>query len=221
MTEPPTLIAIACVIAFAINLVPAFMPSTWMVLAFFYLRFDLPLFPLTVSGAVASGAGRYFLARGSGALKHRFFQRRASDIDALGDVLARHRNYVVVIVFLYALLLPLPTNTLFVAAGLAGVPLLWMVAGFWAARMIADTFWVWTASAAFDTLGDLFAGAVTSWPAALLQAAGIGLIVVFYRLPWGKWLERYTGRAAKAVAGGTESSRPGPHGAGSRRQARK
>ena len=40
-----TLLAYA--IAFVINIVPAFMPSTWMVLAFFHIQFDLPILPLT------------------------------------------------------------------------------------------------------------------------------------------------------------------------------
>ena len=54
-----TLLAYA--ITFFINIIPAFMPSTWMVLAFFHIQFDLPILPLTLGGALFSGLGRIVL----------------------------------------------------------------------------------------------------------------------------------------------------------------
>ena len=54
---------LAYVIAFVIDIVPAFMPSTWIVLAFFHIQFDLPILPLTLGGALFSGFGRIVLAR--------------------------------------------------------------------------------------------------------------------------------------------------------------
>src|SRR5438477_600461 len=50
--------------ALIINLMPAFMPPTWSVLALFRITTGAPLLPLTVGGAAASAAGRVALAAG-------------------------------------------------------------------------------------------------------------------------------------------------------------
>ena len=47
--------AAAMAIIFLINLSPGFMPSSWMVMAFFYIQFGLPLVPLCIAGAIVSG----------------------------------------------------------------------------------------------------------------------------------------------------------------------
>lgn len=176
---------------FAINLVPAFMPSSWMVMAFFYIQFDLPLLPLTLIGALVSGLGRLVLARGSTFVKRRFMRSRAEELDELGAFLEQRHRWLAPTAFLYALT-PLPTNTLFVAAGLAEVRLVWVLAGFWSARMIADTFFVWTTDRVFSSIGDVFEGAFGSWLAVALQSMSVVSIVLLYRLPWARWLRRWT-----------------------------
>ncbi|MBI2724154.1 MAG: hypothetical protein HYX50_03735 [Chloroflexi bacterium] len=188
MIEAAGWIALALVIAFLINLAPAFMPSTWMVLAFFFVRFDLPLLPLTVSGAIVSGLGRLVLARVSGALGRRASGRRR-DMEALGRYLDRHRRIVGPATFAYVLT-PLPSNNLFIAAGMTGVSLGWVLAGFWAGRIIADTFWVWTTDRAFQSFGDLFRSPIGGPLAIALQLLSLLSVALLYRLPWGRWLRR-------------------------------
>src|SRR4029079_2254722 len=85
---------VAFALVFVINLVPAFMPSSWMVLAFFYIRFDLPLLLLTVGGAIVSVFVRLVLAKGSPAFRRRFMREREVDLDDLGAFLDERRNYV-------------------------------------------------------------------------------------------------------------------------------
>jgi hypothetical protein len=198
MLEAALWICAALALVFVINLVPAFMPSTWMVLAFFYIKFDLPLVVLTVSGALVSGLGRLALARGSSAFRRRFMRGREPDLDELGGFLDEHRRVVAPAVFLYALS-PLPTNNLFIAAGMAGVNIAWVLAGFWSARIIADTFWVWTTHAAFDNLGDLLERGVNGPAAIALQLASVISIALLYMLPWARWLRRIArGGAARS-----------------------
>jgi hypothetical protein len=55
----------AYAVVFVVNLVPAFMPPTWSILAYFLIRFDLPLLPLAVGGALAASSGRCVLALAS------------------------------------------------------------------------------------------------------------------------------------------------------------
>src|SRR5207237_594758 len=119
-SETILLICAAMALAFAINLVPAFMPSTWMVMAFFYIKFGLPLLILTIGGAIASALGRILLAKASTLFKRRFMRSRESDLDELGEFLNERRTYVGPAVFAYSLT-PLPTNNLFIAAGMAEV----------------------------------------------------------------------------------------------------
>ena len=133
--ETVLLICAALALAFAINLVPAFMPSTWMVMAFFYIKFGLPLLILTVGGAIASALGRVVLAKASTLFKRRFLRSQESDLDELGEFLNEHRQYVGPAVFAYSLT-PLPTNNLFIAAGMAEVNMVAVVSGFIAARVI-------------------------------------------------------------------------------------
>jgi len=193
MVETVLLICAACALAFAINLVPAFMPATWMVLAFFYIRFDLPLLLLVLGGTLASAAGRTLLARGSTLFKRRFMIREQSDLDDLGAFLDRHRRYAGLAVFGYSLS-PLPTNNLFIAAGMVEIRLGWVVGGFIAARLFANTFLVWTTHAAFESLGGVFEGALSGPLALALEAMSVISIVLLYRLPWARWLRRLADR---------------------------
>jgi hypothetical protein len=101
---------VAClVLVFLINL----MPSTWMVLAFFHLKFDLPLVPLCVSGATVSGFGRLVLANGSDLVTNTFFKKKREALKLLGAFLEEKKPVLPLATFAYALT-PLPTNNLFV-----------------------------------------------------------------------------------------------------------
>jgi membrane protein YqaA with SNARE-associated domain len=177
----------AWAIALVINVVPAFMPPTWSVLAAFRIMAGAPLLPLTVGGASASALGRVGLA-----LLCRRFGDKLPETDrenarALGRFVNRHRRWREAIVFFYCLG-PLPSNPLFIAAGVGRVPLLPATIAFFAARAIADTFWVWSAGKVSDNLGDVFLKNVTSWQAAAIQLVALALVVLIFRLPWATWL---------------------------------
>ena len=188
----------AFALVLVINMVPAFMPSSWMVLAFFYIRFDLPLLVLTIGGALVSGLGRLALARGSAEFRRRFINGKEEDLRQLGAFLDHHRNYVAPATFAYTLT-PFPTNNLFIAAGMAGVNLTWVLAGFWAGRILADTFWVWTTHRVFDSIGDVFGTAVRGPIAIGLQLSSLVSVFLFYQLPWGRWLRRLTRHSRASV----------------------
>lgn len=194
----------ACLLAafaliFVINVVPAFMPASWMVMAFFYIQFDLPLLLLTLGGALCSGLGRMVLARGSRWLKRGYMHDRRADLDELGRFLDERRHAVGSTVFLYSLS-PLPTNNLFIAAGMTEVNLVWVLAGFWSARALADTFWVWTTDQVFDSLTQVFGNVYGSWFGIAFQLLGITSIALLYFLPWAKWLRRFTSKTNGAPA---------------------
>lgn len=205
MSEAVLWIGVALALALVVNLVPAFMPSTWMILAFFYITFDLPLLPLTIGGAVVSGFGRFLLAKGSDLIARRFMPGKQADLQELGLFLESRGHWLSPAVFLYALT-PLPTNNLFVAAGMVRVNLAWVLAGFWTSRIIADTFWVWTASQAFGDFDEIMSRALGNPLALAIQLAGVASIVLLYVLPWARWLNRLTRRPAAPVTDGRSAS---------------
>jgi hypothetical protein len=195
VTETIGLLAAAYALVFLINVVPAFMPSTWMLLAFFRIRYGLPLLALGIGGALISACGRFALAKGSGIFSRRFARGKASDLRELGAFLNDHRRHTGVAVFAYTLT-PLPSNNLFIAAGMVGVELLWVLAGFLGGRLIIDNVLVWTTDRAFAHFGNIFAGTFQSWQAVLLQMLSLLSIVVLYRLPWARWLRGFVKRAS-------------------------
>jgi uncharacterized membrane protein YdjX (TVP38/TMEM64 family) len=188
---------LAYAIAFVINLVPAFMPSTWLVLAFFHVKFDLPILPLTIGGALSSGLGRIVLARATTSFNRRFV-RRDSEIDEVKTYLEQRRNYVGLATFGYCLM-PLPTNSLFVAAGVVEVSLLRVMIGFWAGRILADTFYVWTTDRIFSSFGNVFEQYYDSWTVVLLQCVSLLGALLLILVPWPRWLLRWVNRRRDAT----------------------
>jgi membrane protein YqaA with SNARE-associated domain len=184
---------IAWGIALVINVVPAFMLPTWSVLAIIHVTSDQPLLLLTVGGAAASACGRILLALGSRGLGGHLPKKDRENAEALGELCNRHRRWREAIFFGYCLA-PLPSNPLFIAAGVGRVALLPVVLAFFAARAIADTFWVWTAGKISEGAGSLFKEQLTSWKAIVVQIAALLVVVMLFRLPWVRWLGARKGR---------------------------
>jgi len=174
------------------------MPSTWMVLAFFHIQFDLPILPLTLGGALFSGLGRIVLARVS-SLYTRHVRKRDKELDEIKTYLDRRRNRVGVATFLYCLL-PLPTNSLFVAAGMIDVSMLRVMIGFWAGRAIADTFYVWSTSKAFGSFGGVFEDYYNNWQAVAFQLLGLLGAAMLLFVPWPRWVFRWINRGEREEA---------------------
>lgn len=177
----------AWAITLIINIVPAFMPPTWSVLAVFHVTAAPPLLLLTIGGAAMSALGRATLSLLSRRFRGLLPESDRKNAAALGQFINRHRRWREPIVFGYCLG-PFPSNPIFIAAGVGDVPLLPVTAAFFLSRAIADTFWVWTAGHVANGLGGVFTEQLTSWQAIALQVVAIALIVLVFRLPWASWL---------------------------------
>ena len=117
-------------VVFAINLLPAFGPPTWAVLVFIRFQWqDVPAAALIVGGALAATAGRLALALGTRRLGGRLSPERRANLEALGHTLAKSKTGVAasLAVFVFS---PLPSAQMFMAAGLADVPLLPLAGAF-------------------------------------------------------------------------------------------
>ena len=181
------LFLLAQLVAFLINVVPAFMPPTWSVMAAFHVIGNLPILPLTLTSAATSALGRLVLAVGSEHGSHFLPEHDRENAIALGRWINKHRRWRDPIVFLYCLG-PFPSNPLFIAAGVGRIPLLPVTIAFAISRAIANTFWVWTAGAVSTNIGGQFTKQLTSWQSIVLQIAALAVVVLLFRLPWARIL---------------------------------
>lgn len=128
----------------AINLVPAFMPPTWIVLALLVAQYHLQIFAVIFIGVCAATIGRVLLSliarHFSGYFLHKPFFR---NYNHLGTFLTTHEHITIPIVFGY-MLSPISSASLFIMAGLARMKLRVIVLSFLLGRFVSYTFWVMT-----------------------------------------------------------------------------
>jgi membrane protein DedA with SNARE-associated domain len=173
-----------------VNTIPAFMPPTWALLAWAHLQEDVPVLPLALLGTAGATTGRFLLALASRTFGNRIIpQRWKKNISTLIDTIQSHKLGLASVVVL-------PTNQLFIAAGLARAPLLSLLVAFGVTRFASYVVWILVSDTAVTTLRDALQptfGDSASIFAAVLSF--VGLIVVM-QIDWGKVLRRFTPRKA-------------------------
>jgi len=208
-------------LAVGLNAVPAFMPPTWSVLAYFHLYQGLPVLPLAVVGALGATTGRAILALGSRAFGRRFIPAAwSANVEALVATLQSRPTLALPSLALFALG-PVPSNHLFVAAGLARAPLPPILAVFGAARFVSYLLWVSAANVADRSLREVFGSRVGVWGMVALQIAGFIVIILLMRVDWLRLLrgrfpitpppvKQNGGQLDEASAGYASEVRPTP-----------
>jgi hypothetical protein len=184
-------------VVFAINLMPAFGPPTWAVLVFMRFQWpDVPAVALIAAGALAATAGRLVLAVGTRRLGGRLPPERRVNLEALGQTLANSKTGVVAsfAVFVFS---PLPSAQLFMAAGLADLPLLPLAGAFLLGRTISYTGYVTAATAAQETVERLLSQGLTSPSVIAIQLAGLAALVLMIKIDWIKVIDRTRARIAR------------------------
>ena len=185
-----TWLAAAYGIAFVMNVIPGFMPATWTVLAFFYVRYHLPLLLLTVGGAASSSLGRLVLALATRRWGRNIVREKdRTELDIL-STWAEHRPawQIPLFVFVFSVVGVVPSNQLFLAAGLTSVRLRPVVLAFFAGRSISYTVSALAAAKVTYGLTGLMKNYWSSPSAWLIQLVSLALIVAFSRIPWSKVL---------------------------------
>jgi uncharacterized membrane protein YdjX (TVP38/TMEM64 family) len=170
-------------VVFGINLLPAFGPPTWAVLVFFRLESDLAPVPLVLVGAIAAACGRLVLAYGARAFRGRLSEQRIESLGAVHDTIAKSRRGTLAALALFALA-PLPSAQLFVAAGLLDEPIVRLTVAFFVGRLVSYALYVAAASAAKESLADIFGDAFTSPLGIALQVVMLALLVVLVKVDW-------------------------------------
>lgn len=173
---------------FGLNLFPAFAPPTWMALAF--IGFELPETNpvlLALVGAVAATLGRITLAKLSHVLlRNRLLsEAHLKNIDVIKERLEK-RAALTMGVFLFYAFSPLPSNFLFIAYGLTGLPLLRVALPFFIGRTVSYTFFIISGAAAgrrfpIDSVESVFFA--SSWFVAS-QVVVLGALYIFAHVNW-------------------------------------
>lgn len=192
-------------IIYALNLIPAFAPPTWMVLSL--IEFNYPMAsPLLLAGVGATAAmfGRLTLAKLSRVIiRQRLLSvQTRENIDAIKESL-EGRRALTAGVFLFYAFSPLPSNYLFIAYGLTALELKLIALPFFIGRFVSYAFWAFTASTAANHL-ILESGAASQYLSGyfiLSQLLFLGIMYGFTKLDWRallgdrrvRWLKRVPG----------------------------
>jgi hypothetical protein len=135
-------------LVYALNVIPAFAPPTWMV--FSLIGFRYPAHEgmlLALVGACAATLGRISLAKLAYVIvRGRFLSESTrANIEAIREKLEKRRKLTFG-VFLFYALTPLPSNYLFIAYGLTGMGLSLIAVPFFLGRVVSYRLWAFTAS---------------------------------------------------------------------------
>lgn len=184
------LLLLAWLCVFVINAMPAFMPPTWAVLAFLHFTFDVPVVPLAIGGAVAAAGGRTVLAIASRRASHLMSAERRDRLASLGRWLDRRASWAAPIAMLVYSFGPIPSNQLFIAAGLTRMSLGRITAAFLAGRLISYPLWIGVAHVAIQSVGQLFTERLANVPGLLLELGLIASVIAFTRIDWLRVIAR-------------------------------
>lgn len=183
-------------IVLGVNLMPAFGPPTWSIIALYTLNTDLKVPLLILVGAIAAAAGRFLLGHATRLLGSRFLPGRIRDnLDGARDALERNKRNAIIGLGLFALS-PVPSAQLFEAAGLAGVRLGRFTAAFFVGRLISYSIYAYTAKGIrASSIGETLRQGFTSPVGLALQLIMIALLVALTQVDWRKRLGVKTGHS--------------------------
>ena len=173
-------------LAVAFNITPIFSPPTVALLGYFNLSQGLGVLPLSLAGAVGSTAGKMMLAYLSRWLGGKVIpaERRAG-IDGAIAVLETRRSVRLSYLALFAIG-PIPRTTLFVAVGMARLPLVPGAIVFGITRFGFYLVALLLLDTAAPTLDDVLKMPFAGPLAIIFQIVSLAVVILFFRYDWGK-----------------------------------
>ncbi len=190
LADPTLLLYVeVALVAFLVNVIPAFAPPTWIVLCLYQINNpSLNSLGLAGFGVLGSVGGRYVMYFYSRLLGRYVPKKQAGNLSYLAQLAGQKRMSVFLGTSLYALS-PLPSNLLFLGSGISCMEVLPVLGGFALGRIISYTSLSYISSRIF-----FLAGGSSIWygtyAADLIGLAGALSIVL---VDWEKtlqWLRR-------------------------------
>src|SRR6185437_8843454 len=126
--------------SFLFDVVPIPFPPAWMIMLFFYSKYDLNMWVVLVIGVTGSVLGRYIMSLYFKKIANRFITvKKNADLTFLGNKLSQNLPRAWGFVFVYTLV-PLPTTPLFNVMGIAKVKPLAILPPFYVGKFISDGY---------------------------------------------------------------------------------
>lgn len=178
------------IIIFIINVIPAFMPPTWILLSIIGYNFNLnnySLVILSIFAAIAATSGRAVLAIFSDKIIRNKILSKATrnNIDVLKNNI-ENKKTITSGFFLFYAFSPLPSGQLFLAYGLTDLKLKMAIIPFFVGRLSSYIFWALTASklSKITNLTLLQTSFFFSTYFILAQVAALYLVYLFTKIDW-------------------------------------
>jgi len=177
------IIAEVFVTVFLLNANPVFTIPTWIVIAFFAGRTDpLLLIPLIVISISASALGRLVLANYSKNIGDKVLpKRQRRNIEYLKEFFMEMDDpkIMFIIAFLYALS-PLPTNALFVVAGVAHLRILTLLGGFFFGELLSNVVYITILESTLENV------TFSTFEYLIMGLVGIAIAIAIFLIDWKK-----------------------------------
>ena len=166
----------------AVNASPILMPPSWIILTSFHLLDpSLNVILLAMVGATGATIGRFILKKISGLFRKFVADEQKSNLDTIGDYLNKKRYGYVIASFLFGAT-PLPSNMLFITYGLMRAKSAGIYVGFWFGRTVSYIIMIYFGNVVLTPFLEVFEDRLTG--ILLIDAVGVGLIVLFATINW-------------------------------------
>lgn len=173
------------------NVAPAFMPPTWVILAFYVIHYDISLVPAVIIGATFATFGRVILALLSRNFLRPYLPKGSQEnFNYLGEFLKKKGRLTVPILIAYAFI-PIPSNHIYITAGLARANLKMIATAFCVGRLISYSFWVTLADKAANNLDGIFAAHFSKTNALIAEGISLLIIVLISLINWKKVIQKF------------------------------
>ena len=195
-----TMLLVLFFVVFALNVIPAFAPPTWMTLSFIGLAIpSVHVISLALVGATAATLGRVVLAKLSRTIIRQklLSEQVCLNLDAIKRGIESKRALASTMFVAFALS-PLPSNYLFIAYGMTVLPIVFLALPFFVGRVLSYSFWVMTASALGDRL-NLDAMKSASYFGVYFVVSQLLLVPVIYGFTRVDWHAAFAERKFKLL----------------------
>ncbi len=166
-----------------VDLIPFIGPPAWTVMVFFYLKYDLNIWVVLITGVIGSAIGRYLFALYIPYISSRVLnERKETDLQYLGGKLSGNKWRTQAFVLFYTLI-PVPSSPLFTVAGLAKINPIRIIPAFFAGKFISDAIMVYAGEYAAVNIDNILKG-FFSIKALVGSIGGLGLLFLILFIDW-------------------------------------
>ncbi len=173
---------------YALNIIPAFAPPTWVVLSFVGFKYpELNLLLLALIAALASTLGRMTLAKLSQhIIRNKFLSEQTkNNVDVIKSALEQRKNQTVGALLIYSFT-PLPSNYLFIAYGLTSLPIKLIAAPFFIGRFVSYSGWIFLGQQTYKRV-DIDADVLGEYLSVYYFATQIAVLLLVYLFTKVDW----------------------------------